>query len=158
MSRWKQQKAHRSGQQADGHIAFLPFLLESHHNAIFGVWITIQFYVFHVIYLFMFVFLGDLLLCAKNLARELVDIFTAKKMGKVFFTNSGSEANDSQVWSISSPITSLFHLSIYLINLSIQVKLVWYYNNALGRPNKKKFIARKKSYHGSTLISASLTG
>lgn len=55
-------------------------------------------------------------------------------MSKVFFTNSGSEANDSQV------------------------KLVWYYNNALGRPNKKKFIARSKAYHGSTLISASLTG
>ncbi|OAY68836.1 putative gamma-aminobutyrate transaminase 3, mitochondrial, partial [Ananas comosus] len=39
-----------------------------------------------------------------------------------------------------------------------QVKLVWYYNNALGRPNKKKFIARSKSYHGSTLIAASLSG
>jgi 4-aminobutyrate--pyruvate transaminase len=38
------------------------------------------------------------------------------------------------------------------------VKLVWYYNNALGRPDKKKFIARTKSYHGSTLIAASLTG
>ncbi|KAJ6825370.1 gamma-aminobutyrate transaminase 1, mitochondrial-like [Iris pallida] len=69
-----------------------------------------------------------------DLAKELLDLFTAKKMGKVFFTNSGSEANDSQV------------------------KLVWYYNNALGRPNKKKFIARAKSYHGSTLISASLSG
>jgi 4-aminobutyrate--pyruvate transaminase len=61
-------------------------------------------------------------------------MFTAREMGKVFFTNSGSEANDSQV------------------------KLVWYYNNALGRPDKKKFIARSKSYHGSTLISASLSG
>ncbi|KAJ6805259.1 gamma-aminobutyrate transaminase 1, mitochondrial-like [Iris pallida] len=69
-----------------------------------------------------------------DLAKELLELFTAKKMGKVFFTNSGSEANDSQV------------------------KLVWYYNNALGRPNKKKFIARAKSYHGSTLISASLSG
>ncbi|GMP51942.1 hypothetical protein CsSME_00017968 [Camellia sinensis var. sinensis] len=55
-------------------------------------------------------------------------------MAKVFFTNSGSEANDTQV------------------------KLVWYYNNALGRPNKKKFIARSKAYHGSTLIAASLSG
>lgn len=69
-----------------------------------------------------------------DLAKELLEMFTAKKMGKVFFTNSGSEANDTQV------------------------KLVWYYNNALGRPNKKKFIARSKSYHGSTLISASLSG
>lgn len=69
-----------------------------------------------------------------DLAKELLEMFTASKMKKVFFTNSGSEANDTQV------------------------KLVWYYNNALGRPNKKKFIARSKSYHGSTLISASLSG
>ncbi|XP_023551964.1 gamma aminobutyrate transaminase 1, mitochondrial-like isoform X1 [Cucurbita pepo subsp. pepo] len=69
-----------------------------------------------------------------ELAKELLEMFTARKMGKVFFTNSGSEANDTQV------------------------KLVWYYNNALGRPDKKKFIARSKAYHGSTLISASLTG
>ncbi|KAL2474353.1 Gamma-aminobutyrate transaminase POP2 [Abeliophyllum distichum] len=69
-----------------------------------------------------------------DLAKELLEMFTANKMAKVFFTNSGSEANDSQV------------------------KLVWYYNNALGRPNKKKFIARVKSYHGSTLIAASLSG
>ncbi|GAV74584.1 Aminotran_3 domain-containing protein [Cephalotus follicularis] len=69
-----------------------------------------------------------------DLAKELLETFTARKMAKAFFTNSGSEANDTQV------------------------KLVWYYNNALGRPNKKKFIARAKSYHGSTLISASLSG
>ncbi|KAJ6380651.1 hypothetical protein OIU77_029531 [Salix suchowensis] len=65
-----------------------------------------------------------------DLAKELLETFTASKMAKAFFTNSGSEANDTQV------------------------KLVWYYNNALGRPNKKKFIARAKSYHGSTLIAA----
>ncbi|PIA37752.1 hypothetical protein AQUCO_03000348v1 [Aquilegia coerulea] len=69
-----------------------------------------------------------------DLATELLETFTARKMGKVFFTSSGSEANDTQV------------------------KLVWYYNNALGRPEKKKIISRKKSYHGSTLVSASLTG
>ncbi|CAO2168380.1 unnamed protein product [Urochloa humidicola] len=69
-----------------------------------------------------------------DLANEILSMFTARQMGKVFFTNSGSEANDSQV------------------------KLVWYYNNALGRSNKKKFIARSKSYHGSTLIAASLSG
>ncbi|KHG00607.1 Adenosylmethionine-8-amino-7-oxononanoate aminotransferase [Gossypium arboreum] len=61
-----------------------------------------------------------------DLAKDLLETFTATKMAKVFFTNSGSEANDTQV------------------------KLVWYYNNALGRPNKKKFIARAKSYHGET--------
>ncbi|MFD1703994.1 aminotransferase [Methylopila henanensis] len=53
---------------------------------------------------------------------------------KVFFCNSGSEANDTQV------------------------KLVWYVNNALGRPAKKKIISRIKGYHGVTVASASLTG
>ncbi len=55
-------------------------------------------------------------------------------MSKVFFTNSGSEANDTQV------------------------KLVRYYNNLLGRPEKKKIIARRGAYHGITLAAASLTG
>lgn len=55
-------------------------------------------------------------------------------MSKVFFTNSGSEANDTQV------------------------KLVWYYNNILGRPEKKKIIARHGAYHGITVASASMTG
>ena len=53
---------------------------------------------------------------------------------KVFFTSSGSETNDSQV------------------------KLAWYYNNAIGRPNKKKIIARTRGYHGVTIASGSLTG
>jgi len=55
-------------------------------------------------------------------------------ISKVFFCSSGSEANDTQV------------------------KLVWYMNNALGRPQKKKIIARTKGYHGVTVASASLTG
>ncbi len=55
-------------------------------------------------------------------------------MSKVFFANSGSEANDSAM------------------------KMVWYYNNAIGRPEKKKLIARIKGYHGVTIASASLTG
>lgn len=55
-------------------------------------------------------------------------------ISKVFFVCSGSEANDSQV------------------------KLIWYMNNALGRPQKKKIIARLKGYHGVTVAAASLTG
>ncbi|MFN3448142.1 MAG: aspartate aminotransferase family protein, partial [Roseococcus sp.] len=55
-------------------------------------------------------------------------------MSKVFFANSGSEANDSAV------------------------KMIWYFNNALGRPRKKKIISRLKGYHGVTVASASLTG
>lgn len=71
---------------------------------------------------------------AIELAEVLKEMFTAEPMAQVFFTNSGSEANDTQV------------------------KLVWYYNNARGRPDKKKFISRSKAYHGSTIVSASLTG
>lgn len=55
-------------------------------------------------------------------------------VGKVFFANSGSEANDTQV------------------------KLFWYLNNARGRPKKKKIISRHKAYHGVTMVAASLTG
>ena len=55
-------------------------------------------------------------------------------MSKVFFANSGSEANDTAI------------------------KMVWYMNNALDRPKKKKLIGRVKGYHGITLASASLTG
>jgi L-2,4-diaminobutyrate transaminase len=55
-------------------------------------------------------------------------------MSKVFFGNSGSDANDTQV------------------------KLVWYYNNVLGRPEKKKIISRSRGYHGVTVMSASLCG
>jgi len=55
-------------------------------------------------------------------------------MSKVFFGNSGSEANDSAI------------------------KMVWYFNNARGRTAKKKIIGRIKGYHGITLAAASLTG
>ena len=51
-----------------------------------------------------------------------------------FFASSGSEANDSQI------------------------KLIWHYNNLLGRPAKKKLIARTRGYHGTTLGASSLTG
>ena len=70
---------------------------------------------------------------AIELAEKLKEIAPCP-VSKVFFTSSGSEANDSQV------------------------KLVWYMNNALGRPRKKKIIARLKGYHGVTIASASLTG
>ena len=55
-------------------------------------------------------------------------------MSKVAFQNSGSEANDTAI------------------------KLVWYYNNALGRPQKKKIIGRERGYHGSTIATVSLSG
>jgi 4-aminobutyrate--pyruvate transaminase len=62
--------------------------------------------------------------------KELAPVPTSK----VFFCSSGSEANDTQV------------------------KLVWYMNNALGRPRKKKIISRMRAYHGVTVAAASLTG
>src|SRR5438270_13592168 len=70
---------------------------------------------------------------AIELAEKLKDIAPVP-ISKVFFCGSGSEANDSQV------------------------KLVWYLNNALGRPQKKKIISRVKAYHGVTVAAASLTG
>jgi L-2,4-diaminobutyrate transaminase len=39
-----------------------------------------------------------------------------------------------------------------------QVKLVWYYNNARGKPEKKKIISRRRGYHGVTIMSGGLTG
>ncbi|WP_137820155.1 aspartate aminotransferase family protein [Pseudomonas sp. 2FG] len=68
-----------------------------------------------------------------ELAEKLIEMAPVP-MSKVFFTNSGSEANDTVV------------------------KLVWYLNNALGKPAKKKFISRVNGYHGITVASASLTG
>jgi 4-aminobutyrate--pyruvate transaminase len=54
-------------------------------------------------------------------------------VGRVFFANSGSEANDTQI------------------------KLFWYANNARREPNRKKIISRAKAYHGVTIAAASLT-
>ncbi|WP_088348247.1 MULTISPECIES: aminotransferase [Rhodomicrobium] len=70
---------------------------------------------------------------AIELAEKLKEISPAPA-SKIFFTSSGSEANDTQI------------------------KLAWYYNNARGLTQKKKIISRKRAYHGVTLASASLTG
>jgi len=55
-------------------------------------------------------------------------------MRRVYYGLSGSDANETQI------------------------KLVWYYNNVLGRPEKKKIISRERGYHGSGLMTGSLTG
>jgi L-2,4-diaminobutyrate transaminase len=57
-----------------------------------------------------------------------------KGMSKVYFGVSGSDANETNV------------------------KIVWYYNNVLGRLTKKKIIARHRAYHGATVMAGSLTG
>jgi len=68
-----------------------------------------------------------------DLAEKLVKLAPVP-MSKVFFTNSGSEANDTVL------------------------KLIAYRSNALGQPRRKKVISRMRAYHGVTIASASLTG
>jgi 4-aminobutyrate--pyruvate transaminase len=70
---------------------------------------------------------------AVDLSERLLALAPAP-MSKVFYANSGSEAADTAV------------------------KIVWYYNNAIGRPQKKKIISRVRAYHGVTVAAASLTG
>ena len=68
-----------------------------------------------------------------TLAKMIMDRAPAH-MSKVYFGLSGSDANETNI------------------------KLVWYYNNILGRPQKKKIISRWRGYHGSGLMTGSLTG
>jgi len=70
---------------------------------------------------------------AIKLAENLIDL-APNQMSKVFFANSGSEANDTAI------------------------KIVWHINNARGLHSKKKIITRHKSYHGVTLFTSGLTG
>jgi 4-aminobutyrate--pyruvate transaminase len=67
------------------------------------------------------------------LAERLVKMAPGK-MAKAHFTSSGSEAND------------------------LAMKMIWYYNNGLGRPEKKKIISRQRAYHGVSIAAGSLTG
>ncbi|NPT33671.1 aminotransferase [Paraburkholderia xenovorans] len=69
-----------------------------------------------------------------ELSRRLIEDWAPPGMVKVFYGMSGSDANETQI------------------------KLVWYYNNILGRKNKKKIIARDRAYHGSGIVTGALTG
>ena len=77
-------------------------------------------------------FTGKTVNPAIDLAEALMKI-APKGLEKAFFCNSGSEANDTAI------------------------KMVWYYYAAIGKPEKKKIISRKRAYHGVTLAAASLT-
>jgi L-2,4-diaminobutyrate transaminase len=68
-----------------------------------------------------------------RLAKMIIDRAPAGA-SRVFFGLTGSDANETNI------------------------KLVWYYNNVLGRPAKKKFISRWRGYHGSGVMTGSLTG
>jgi 4-aminobutyrate--pyruvate transaminase len=70
---------------------------------------------------------------AVELAEKLLAI-APPGMARVLFQCSGSEANDAAI------------------------KLVWYYNAILGRPEKRKIIGRVRGYHGNTVASVSLSG
>ena len=70
---------------------------------------------------------------AVELATRLCEM-TPPNFNKVFFTNSGSEANDTQI------------------------KFVHRYYELLGKPSKRLIISRKNAYHGSTIAAASLGG
>ncbi|MCE6958555.1 aspartate aminotransferase family protein [Cereibacter sphaeroides] len=68
-----------------------------------------------------------------TLARMIIER-APETMSRVYFGLSGSDANETNI------------------------KLIWYYNNVLGRPEKKKIISRWRGYHGSGLMTGSLTG
>jgi len=70
---------------------------------------------------------------AIELSRRLIELAPAG-MSRVYYGLAGSDANETQI------------------------KLVWYMNNVLGRPEKKKIISRERGYHGSGLMTGSLTG
>jgi adenosylmethionine-8-amino-7-oxononanoate aminotransferase len=67
------------------------------------------------------------------LSEKLIEVSPYER-GKVFYTNSGSEANDTMV------------------------KMLWFLGGAEGHPKKRKIITRKNGYHGVTAVSASMTG
>ncbi len=68
-----------------------------------------------------------------ELAERLLAI-APTPMSRVFFTNSGSEANDSVV------------------------KMLWLMHAGAGQPKRRKMISRKNAYHGTTVMTSSLTG
>nr|5KR6_A Chain A, 4-aminobutyrate transaminase [Pseudomonas]5KR6_B Chain B, 4-aminobutyrate transaminase [Pseudomonas] len=69
-----------------------------------------------------------------ELSERIIREWAPAGMSKVYYGMSGSDANETQI------------------------KLVWYYNNVLGRPQKKKIISRQRGYHGSGIMTGSLTG
>lgn len=67
------------------------------------------------------------------LSEKLIEVSPFER-GKVFYTNSGSEANDTLV------------------------KMLWFLAGAEGKPERRKILTRKNGYHGVTAVSASMTG
>ena len=65
---------------------------------------------------------------------EKLSQLSPSHLSRVYFGSSGSDANDTIL------------------------KMVWHYNNILGRPQKKKILSRWQAYHGTSITAASLTG
>jgi len=57
-----------------------------------------------------------------------------KGMSKVYYGMSGSDANETNI------------------------KIAWYYHNVKGAPKKRKIISRQRGYHGSGIVTGSMTG
>jgi adenosylmethionine-8-amino-7-oxononanoate aminotransferase len=70
---------------------------------------------------------------AVRLAARLRDLVPGRP-GRIFFGTSGSDANETLI------------------------KLIWYYQNLRGRPEKKKILSRRRAYHGVTIGASSATG
>jgi L-2,4-diaminobutyrate transaminase len=68
-----------------------------------------------------------------TLSKMIIDR-APKGMSRVYYGLSGSDANETNI------------------------KLIWYYNNVRGKPEKKKIISRWRGYHGSGIMTGSLTG
>ena len=74
---------------------------------------------------------------SSEISAELASVLSELSPGDlntVFFTTDGSTANDTAL------------------------RFIMFYNNILGKPNKKHFITRHKAYHGSTYLTGSITG
>ncbi|MEM9582404.1 MAG: aminotransferase [Pseudomonadota bacterium] len=67
------------------------------------------------------------------LSEKLIEVSPYER-GKVFYTNSGSEANDTMV------------------------KMLWFLSGSEDQPQRRKILTRKNAYHGVTAVSASMTG
>ena len=76
----------------------------------------------------------ELIRLSSRLTRTYPVTSDGSRMQRVFYGTSGSDANETQA------------------------KLVWYYHNLIGKPRKKRIIARERAYHGNTVMAGSMTG
>jgi 4-aminobutyrate---pyruvate transaminase len=78
-------------------------------------------------------FFGRVTQSALDLSERLVKL-APMEANRVFYANSGSEANDTVV------------------------KLLWFLAESEGKPHRRLLLSRRNAYHGMTVMTASLTG